>query len=242
MNLGKTLRLRRIFANGRALIFNCDPITEDPRTAIRMLDRSGADAVVLTPGQLDLVAEELGGLSVILRIDGGAPRAQQLVSVQAALEMGAEAVTLSVVVRGPGPSDALERFGRITEDARRLGMPVFAELVGDDWAETALLVADYGADVIQPRFAADPFNDLHLFRVTGRPLVAGLREERRGEPREARALLELVYEVMQSTAQGVVLNHCDKAQAPVLEALHSLVHQGVSVSEAAAQMRRLAGE
>jgi DhnA family fructose-bisphosphate aldolase class Ia len=238
MNLGKTLRLRRIFSNGRALIFNCDPTTEDPRTAVRMLDRSGADAVVLTPGQLDLVAEELGGLSVILRIDGGVLRAQQLVSVQAAMEMGAEALTVNVAVRGPGPSEALERFGRITEDARRLGMPVFADLIGEDWAETALLVADYGADVIQPPFASELFSDLHFFRVTGRPLVADLGEEQR----EGRGLLELVYEVMQSTAQGVVLNHSDKSHTAVLEALHSLVHQGVSVSEAAAQMKRLAGK
>jgi hypothetical protein len=72
--------------------------------------------------------------------------------------------------------------------------------------------------------------------------VACLREGCRGEPKGARQLIELVYDVMQSTAQGVVLNHWDKAQTPVLEALHSLVHQGVSVSEAASQMRRLAGE
>jgi DhnA family fructose-bisphosphate aldolase class Ia len=70
MNLGKALRLRRIFANGRALIVDCEPPSDDPVAKVRLLARTGVDAVVLTPGLLDIVAEELGALSVILRIDG----------------------------------------------------------------------------------------------------------------------------------------------------------------------------
>src|SRR5271157_2363480 len=112
MTLGKSLRLRRVFANGRALIVDCGPLAGECLGKVRLLARAGADAVVITPGLLDVVAEELAGLSVILQIDGGPGRAQQLLSVQAALEMGAEAVLVGVGAPGPALNTALERFGR----------------------------------------------------------------------------------------------------------------------------------
>ena len=230
MALGKSLRLRRIFANGRALIVDCESLAEEPVAKVRLLARAGVDAVVLTPGLLDLVAEELGALSVILRIDGGMGRGQQLVSVQAALEMGVEAVLVSVAVRGPGPSEALERFGRVTEDARRLGMPVLAEITAENWLEVARLVADYGADVIQARFVPEPAAYRHLVRVTGRPFVAGIGPEQLSHA----GLLQRVYELMQGAAQGVVLGQATLSEGPMFRAIHALVHQGISAEEAAA--------
>lgn len=235
MALGKSLRLRRIFANGRALIVDCDPPAADPLGQVRLLTRAGVDAVVLTPGLLDVVADELGTLSVILRIDGGMHRAQPLVSVQAALEMGVEAVLASVAVRGPGPSEALERFGRVTEDARRLGMPVFAEISGDDWFEAARLGADYGADVIQTRFPPERLAERQFLRMTGKPFVAGLGEDES----VTSELLKTIYDLLQGPAQGVVLHHpaVTESQA-MLEAIHALLHQGISVGEAAAVAAR----
>jgi DhnA family fructose-bisphosphate aldolase class Ia len=231
MTLGKALRLRRIFANGRALIVDCGEPAGEPLGMVRIMARAGVDAVVLTPGLLDLVSEELGGLSVILRIDGGMRRAQPLVSVQAALEMGAEAVLLSIAVRGPGPSDVLERFGRVTEDARRLGMPVFAQIAGEDWLDAARLGADYGGDVILARFAPERFADRHLIRTIGRPFVAALEEEAAA----GAALLGAIHDLMQGPAQGIVLQQAAVLESPaLLEAIHALVHQGVSAEEAAA--------
>ncbi|HOL72626.1 MAG TPA: hypothetical protein PLA43_19320 [Bryobacteraceae bacterium] len=223
--LGKSLRLRRIFAKGRALIADCGTLAEDPVARVRLLARSGADAVVLTPGLLDLVADELEALSVILRIDGGLQRAQQLVSVQAALEMGAEAV---LVVFEPGPADVLERFGRITEDARRLGMPVIASISGENWHETARLAADFGADVVQARFAPDLLADRHFLRRTGRQFLVTVGQHRLPKPQ----LLETLYDLVQETAQGVVLADSALVEHSMLAAIHGLVHQGISAEEA----------
>lgn len=231
MTLGKSLRLRRIFANGRALIVDCDPCVEDSLGKVRLLARTGVDAIVLTPGLLDLVAEELAALSVILRIDGGIRRAQQLVSVQAAMELGAEAVSVSVAIGGPGPTEALERLGRITEDARRLGMPVFAEIIGEDWLEVARLGADYGADVIQACFVPNTSSYRSFTRITGRPFLARLDEFELSPPE----LLALVHEAIEGAAQGLVLGQAVLAQpggAALLRAVHGLVHQGISVEEA----------
>jgi DhnA family fructose-bisphosphate aldolase class Ia len=228
MTLGKSLRLRRIFANGRALVVDCGPLAGDRLGKVRQLARAGADAVVLTPGLLDMVAEELASLSVILRIDGGLRRAQPLLSVQAALEMGAEAVLLSLEASGPGQSEAIELFGRVTEDARRLGMPVFAEVVGKDWLEVARLGAEYGADVIQACLAPECSGDHHFVRMTGRPFLASLGEEMAALP----GLLNMVYDLMQGAAQGVVLGGSTLADPSMLRAIHGLVHQGISAAEA----------
>lgn len=228
MTLGKSLRLRRVFANGRALIVDCGPLAGDRLGKVRMLARAGADACVLTPGLLEVVAEELAGLSVILRIDGGLRRAQQLLSVQAALEMGAESVLVSVEGHGLGVSEGLDRFGRVTEDARRLGMPVIAEITGDDWLEVGRLAADYGADVIQAHFGSEHPTDRHFVRMTGRPFLASLGEEHL----DTASLLETIYDLMQGAAQGVVLRDRAFAEPSMLGAIHGLVHQGISAGEA----------
>jgi DhnA family fructose-bisphosphate aldolase class Ia len=235
MRLGKSLRLRRIFANGRALIVDCGPLAGDRLGAVRLLARAGADAVVLTPGLLEMVAEELAGLSVILRIDGGLRRAQQLLSVQAALEMGAEAVLVSVEASCREPSEGLDRLGRVTEDARSLGMPVIAEVSGEAWIEVARLVAEFGADVIQARFVPELVSDRHFVRMTGRPFLASLAEDLPAMP----GLLEMIYDLMQGAAQGVVLRDRALAEPPALRAIHGLVHQGISAGEALDIMQSL---
>jgi class I fructose-bisphosphate aldolase len=227
MTLGKSLRLRRVFANGRALIVDCGPVAGDCLGKVRLLARAGGDAVVLTPGLLDVVAEELAGLSVILQIDGGPGRAQQLLSVQAALEIGAEAVLVGVGAPSPALSPALERFGRVAEDARRLGMPVIAEVFGEGWIETARLAAEFGADVIQARCVPEGEGDRHFVRVTGRPFLASLGEGSSAAP----GLLDMIYDLMQGAAQGVVLRDRALTELPMLRAIHGLVHQGISAEE-----------
>ncbi len=232
MTLGKQLRLRRIFANGRALIVNSGPLADDPLARVRALARAGVDALVLTPGVLDVVAEELGMLSVILRVDAGFSRTQQFLSVQAALEMGADAVLIGVAARQV-PADSLERFGRVAEEARRLGMPVIAEISGQDWLDTARLAADYGADIIQSHLTSGSADDRHLVRTTGRQLVATLGDERIAPP----ALLDMIDGLMEGAVQGVVLEHPPLIEPPMIDAIHALLHQGVSAAEAAAMVR-----
>ena len=48
MTLGKSLRMRRIFANGRALVVPLDHRTDDPVPLVRSVARSGVDAVALS--------------------------------------------------------------------------------------------------------------------------------------------------------------------------------------------------
>src|SRR5579872_5693471 len=130
MTLGKSLRLRRIFAKGRALIVPLDHRTDDPVPLVRSVARSGVDGVALSPGVLERVIEDTAGLAVILRLNGS-KRSPPPVSLHGALKRGAEAVLLRVCAHDTGE---LERLGRVTEDLRRLGMAVIAEIAGEDLA------------------------------------------------------------------------------------------------------------
>jgi DhnA family fructose-bisphosphate aldolase class Ia len=222
MTLGKSLRLRRIFANGRALIVPLDHRTEYPALLVRSVARSGADAVALSPGVLERVIEDLAGLAVILRLNG-LKRTSQLVSVQGALEMGAEAVLLRVDAHD---ARDLERLGQVTEDARRLGMPIITEIMGEDLPAVVTIAAEYGADAIQMQIMENFAEFRQVVRTAGRPVLASA-----GDPGSVGHLLEFVNGCLESGAQGVVI---EPQPETVLAGINALVHQGVSVAEALA--------
>jgi DhnA family fructose-bisphosphate aldolase class Ia len=222
MSLGKSLRLRRIFANGRALIVPIDHRAEDPVPLVRSVARSGVDAVMLSPGVLERVVEDLAGLAVILRLNGS-KRTPQLVSVQGALELGAEAVLLRVDTHD---ARDLERLGRITEDARRLGMPVITEILGEDLAAVVTIAAEYGADVIQTQCTGSLAEFHQTVRTAGRPVLASIQP-----PRPVSDLLAFANDCLEAGTQGVVV---EPQRESVLAGINALVHQGVSVAEALA--------
>jgi DhnA family fructose-bisphosphate aldolase class Ia len=222
MTLGKLLRLRRIFPNGRALIVPLDHLDGDPVPLVRSVVRSGADGVALSPGVLERVTEDLAGLAVILRLNGS-KRTSQLVSVQGALEMGAEAVLLRVDAHDPRD---LERLGAVTEEARRLGMPIVTEILGEDLPAIITIAAEYGADAIQTHIMGDFADFRQTVRTAGRPVLASVSESS-----PVSHLLHFVNDCLESGAQGVVVG---QQAEPVLAGIAALVHQGVSVSEALA--------
>ena len=220
MSLGKSLRLRRIFANGRTLIVPLDHRADDLIPMVRSVARSGVDAVALSPGVLERVIEDLAGLAVILRLNGS-KRTRQLVSVQGALELGAEAVLLRVDAHD---ASDLERLGSITEDARRLGMPVITEILGEDLPAVVTIAAEYGADVILTQCAVTLADFRHAARTAGRPVLASV-----GPLGQVTDLLRFVNDCLESGAQGVVV---EPQREPVMAGMNALVHQGVSVAEA----------
>ncbi len=222
MSLGKSLRLRRIFANGRTLIVPLDHRAEDLVPMVRSVARSGVDGVALSPGVLERVIEDLAGLAVILRLNGS-KRTPQLVSVQGALELGAEAVLLRVDAHD---ARDLERLGRVTEDARRLGMPVIGEILGEDLPAVVTIAAEYGADVILTHFSGSLAEFHQTARTAGRPVLASV-----GPQGPVTELLRFVNDCLEAGAQGVVV---EPQREAVIAGINALVHQGVSVAEALA--------
>ena len=189
---------------------------------VRSVARSGVDGVALSPGVLERVVEDLAGLAVILRLNGS-KRTPQLVSVQGALELGAEAVLLRVDAHDVRD---LERLGCVTEDARRLGMPVITEILGEDLPAVVTIAAEYGADVILAQCSADLAEFHRTARTAGRPVLASV-----GPPGQVTELLHFVNDCLEAGAQGVVV---EPQKEPVMAGINALVHQGVSVAEALA--------
>ena len=114
----------------------------------------------------------------------------------------------------------------VTEDARRLGMPVIAEILGEDLPAVVTIAAEYGADVIQTQCVGDLGEFHQTARTAGRPVLASANQT--GSVRD---LLRFVNDCLESGGQGVVVQ---PQRETVLMGINALVHQGVSVAEAVA--------
>jgi len=120
----------------------------------------------------------------------------------------------------------LERLGRITEDARRLGMPVITEILGEDLPAVVTIAAEYGVDVIQTHCTGGLAEFHQTVRTAGRPVLVSL-----DSARSVADLLAFAYDCLEAGTQGVVV---EPQREPVLAGINALVHQGVSVAEALA--------
>jgi len=208
MNVGKSLRLRRIFGRGSALIVDTPALEPDPVGNARRLAHTGVDAVILTPGLLETVAEDLGDLAVILR----------LARIEDVLHAGADAAITS----GPELPD-------VASEARCRGIPVFVTMRGACSVEAVWNAVHVGADVLclEARYAGGAAD---VARAAKRAVLA--------EISDAADLVNQAYELMQLPVQGLVLRDAGLTDTGALDALHALVHQGVSVMEATAVLRR----
>lgn len=141
-SIGKSLRLRRILRNGRAVVVAMDHGNaagavrglENPAELVKTLAPAGADAILVTPGILEQVCEHVGDLAILLRIDGcvsllaGGPM-RLFVNVRQAVAMGADAVVMNATLGAPFEGEELEKVGTIASEGRTWGMPVVAEIL-----------------------------------------------------------------------------------------------------------------
>jgi DhnA family fructose-bisphosphate aldolase class Ia len=237
------------------------PGLENAPEIVATCDRGGADAILITPGMLELCAEQIGELGVILRIDGGVTTAgpggpmRIFCEVEQAVALGADAVVLNATVGAPFESMELEKVGRISSDGRRWGVPVLAEVLsqrmmsnhmdfrGDgeavlpediarDVAMCCRLGAELGADAIKTRYPGDVDAFRRIVASSGRPvLVAG------GPLRNPtlEATLNLVNDVLEAGAAGVIFGRQIWQQsdpAAALRAVCAKVHEDATVNEA----------
>ncbi len=189
-SIGKSLRLRRILRNGRAVVVAMDhgnaagavPGLERPADLVRQLAPAGADAILVTPGILEQVCEHVGDLAILLRIDGcvsplaGGPM-RLFVDVEQAAAMGVDAVVMNATLGAPFEGDELEKVGSIASEGRAWGMPVVAEILSQrmmanhmDMSGTgdAGLPGNIGDDItLACRMGAELGSDLIKTRYSG---------------------------------------------------------------------------
>ncbi len=259
-SIGKNLRLRRILSDGRAVVVAMDhgnaagPVRglERPARVVRQIARSGADAILVTPGVLRQVSDDLEDLAVVLRIDGcaspqGSGQMHLFVDVEQAVAMGADAVVMNATLGAGFEGEELKKVGAVASEAERWGMPVVAEIlsnammanhmdmagtgsdqlppgIGDDISLACRMGAELGSDVIKTRYSGDVEEFRHSVDGCGVPVLVA------GGPRREGGLegtLQTVREILDAGASGVIFGrqiwqHSDPAEAAA--AVASLVH------------------
>lgn len=146
-SMGKQLRMRRVFRNGKALVLPLDhPIyfgpqlgTEDPARVVALARDHGATAVLLTAGALRRAVDVIGDLGVIMRIDttvsqlGGPDTVMHLLhSAEEAAALGADMVVVNCYIGiddTPTESDLLEKMAVVSAECERIGMPMCGEII-----------------------------------------------------------------------------------------------------------------
>ncbi len=146
-SMGKRLRMRRVFRNGRCLVLPLDhPIyfgpqhgNEDPAKAIALARDHRATAVLITAGALRTAVDEIGDLGVIMRIDttitqlGGPDTIMHLLhNAEEAAALGADMVVLNCYIGIGDPaieSDLLKKLATVSAECERIGMPLCGEII-----------------------------------------------------------------------------------------------------------------
>jgi DhnA family fructose-bisphosphate aldolase class Ia len=145
--MGKQLRMRRIFPNGKALVLPLDhpiyfgpqPGVEDPAKLLALARDHGATAVLLTAGALRSAVHEVGDLGIILRIDatlsqmGGPDTIMHLLHTpEEAAALGADMVVVNCYL---GIADAkvesalLAKLATVSAQCESIGMPLCGEII-----------------------------------------------------------------------------------------------------------------
>ena len=146
-SMGKQLRMRRVFRNGKALVLPLDhpiyfgpqPGTESPAKLLALAREHGATAVLLTAGALRQALDQVGDLGIIMRIDatlsqmGGPDTIMHLLhDADEAAALGADMVVVNCYVGLGSPqveADLLKKLATVSAQCERIGLPLCGEII-----------------------------------------------------------------------------------------------------------------
>jgi predicted phospho-2-dehydro-3-deoxyheptonate aldolase len=265
MGIGKEVRKERIMnrETGRTVIVPMDhgvtvgPIKgliDLPRT-VDLVAKGGANAVVEHVGMVSRGHRRYGrDIGLIVHLSGSTslspdPNRKVLVcSVERAVRIGADAVSIHVNIGAENEGEMLEAFGRVSEEADYWGMPLLAmvyprgpkvdnEKNVENVKIAARVGAELGADIVKVPYTGSPetFKDV----VEGCPIpvvIAG------GSKLSDEETLRMVEGAMNAGAAGLSMGrNAFQHENPVLlvAAACAIVQGGKSAEEA---MEILKGE
>lgn len=192
MNLGKQIRLRRIWKHERAVIVPYDHGVyggpqqgiDDPRALTERIARTDADCVLVTPGTLQSIAPALGELGVMLRLDGGFTKYvsasadyRTICPVPHAIKLGVDAGIVFTFIGTPQEGQSLQRLGLTSTEAETWGLPLVAEILAPSLLNNHFGTTVFGrkgkkADIFEEtlnvcRMAVETGADIIKTRYTG---------------------------------------------------------------------------
>jgi len=255
MENGKKRRLNRIFeADNRTVIVPMDhgvsvgPIKgiENMQQTVNIMLKGGADAIVVHKGIAKRVDFGNTGLIVHLSaISNLTPNCQnkvQVCTVQEAVRIGADAVSVHVNVGAEHERHMLKVLGRVADECDVYGLPLLAmmyprgpkipnEHAPDAVAHAARLGAELGADIVKTNYTGSVESFKAVIEGCPIPVViaGGPKAKTNAE------VLQTTYESIQAGSAGLsigrnVFQH--ENPALMVKALSAIVHKRATIEQA----------
>lgn len=255
MSLGKKRRMRRIFKeDGRSLLVPMDHgVTLGPvRGLVNMQEifdkiRLGnADGVIVHKGVASRT--ETGNMALLIHLSGSTALGPdplgkvQVCSVEEAVRLGADGVSVHVNVGAEQESAMLSDLGSVADECDFYGLPLLAMMYPrgakvksehdpEAVKHAARLGAELGADIVKTNYTGSPETFREVVRGCPVPvIVAGGPKAKTDEE-----VLRMVYDSLQVGGAGVsigrnIFQH--ENPTAMVKALHALIHQKAEVDEA----------
>ncbi len=259
MGIGKRIRTERIVDrnSGRSVIVPMDhgvssgPIygLTDMRVAVNAIADGGANAVLVHKGIVIAGHRGYGkDIGLIIHLSASTSLAPDplnkviVATVEEAMRLGADAVSMHVNVGAESEAEMLEDLGETAMVCEEWGMPLLAmmyprgEKVESEHAvemvkHVARVGAELGADVIKTNYTGDPDTFKDVIRSCPVPVIIA------GGPKANTdaEVLKMVEDAVAAGAAGVsigrnVFQHPNPAD--MTRAICKVVHEGISAKEA----------
>lgn len=252
--LGKRIRIERVMdRNTRKTVMvplvhgiGMGPIEgiKDIKNTVDMVSLGGANAVILHKGIVAAGHRHRGkDIGLILHLtaysEGQPP--SLVTEVKEAVRIGADAVSVRIVIGGTEDQRMFKLLGGVSRDASKWGMPLFAlmdtfslknkDKEAENFMRAARVGAELGADVVLTRYQGSE----EIFRevLSGCPVpIVVIGGEKKAKEKD---FLEMVYTVMKAGAAGVSVGRNIfqyKKPGNMIKAVTKIVHERTSVSEA----------
>ncbi len=257
--IGKQIRIERIINRntGKTVIVPMDhgismgPIKglKDMKSAVQMVSEGGANAIVEHKGLVGAGHRRKGkDIGLIIHLSASTslspnPNAKTLVcSVEEAIKLGADAVSIHINLGDDTEKDMLRDFGIITNEAKIWGLPLLAmiyprgEKIKDEFdvkyiKHAARVGNEMGADIVKVSYTGSVESFKEVVEGCSIPVVIA------GGPKmnSDRDILEMVKGAIEAGGAGAsigrnVFQH--KNPAKMVQAISSVVHDNMSVEDA----------
>lgn len=262
MNLGKKIRIERIIdrESRRTIIIPMDhgmsmgtiKGLENMASMVDRIAEGGANAVLEHSGMVGAGHRQHGrDIGLIVHLSGATklapdPNKKVLVcSVERALKMGADAVSIHINIGADDEPDMLEDAHKVVESCREWGVPLLAMVyprgskIDDEHDPEVVNVAvragaEIGADMVKTNYTGDIESFKYIVDSVPIPVIIA------GGPKmdTIEELLNMVSDSIQAGGSGVAFGrNVFQSENPteLVEALCKIVHQKYKVEEVLAE-------
>jgi fructose-bisphosphate aldolase/2-amino-3,7-dideoxy-D-threo-hept-6-ulosonate synthase len=253
---GLQIRMNRILRKEKMLCIPMDhgisngPIEglEDPHSIIHKCERHGLTSVIVNKGIIKTLPRPTK-IGILVHFSSStslstSPNRKMLTgTVEEALRLGADGVSLHINIGGKEEPEMLEQLGMVADQCHKWNMPLLAmmyprgENIKDPHdpeivAHVARIGAECGADIVKTVYTGDVDSFARVVKSTPVPIVIA------GGPKAEsdKEVLQMTEDAMKAGAKGVTYGRnifAHKNPEQIVEALAAIIFKNESAEEAA---------